>query len=79
MVLQRTGVNTTWIPVTGNTDIIEHIRQFDPDSDVKSIVLLNCGASLDLQRQLEESEAANDLRCFVIDAHRLRCVPKWVR
>jgi len=70
ILLQRIGVNTTWIPVTGNTEIIEHVRSFGPDSEVKSVVLLNCGASLDLQRQLDESQAPNDLRCFVIDAHR---------
>jgi len=69
-MMQRTGVKSTWIPVTGNTEIIEHFRQIEPESEVKSLVFLNCGASLDLQRQLEESNAPAELRCFVIDAHR---------
>lgn len=70
ILLQRAGVNATGIPVTGNTEIIEHIKQFDKDSDVKSLVLLNCGSSLDVQRHLEESDAPSELCCFIIDAHR---------
>lgn len=70
ILLQRSGVNATWIPVTGNTEIIEHIRQIDSDSELKSILMLNCGASLDLQQQLQESQAPGGLRIFVIDAHR---------
>lgn len=70
ILLQRSGVMTTQIPVTGNTEIVEHIRSLQPEAEVKSLVLLNCGGSLDIQRQLEESQAPRDLRCFVIDAHR---------
>jgi len=70
ILLQRAGVNATGIPVTGNTEIIDHIKAFDKDDDVKSLVLLNCGASLDVQRHLEESNAPSELCCFIIDAHR---------
>jgi cell division control protein 45 len=69
ILLKRAGVNATGIPVTGNTEIIEHIKDLK-DSDVKSLVLLNCGASLDVQRHLEESKAPSELCCFIIDAHR---------
>jgi cell division control protein 45 len=70
LLLHRSGVMATMVPVTGNTDIIAHISQFDSDDTVKSLVLLNCGASLDIQRTLEESNAPRDLRCFIIDSHR---------
>lgn len=68
-LLQRRGVLNTIVPVTGNTEIIDHLNQFDEHAEVRSLVLLNCGASLDLQRQLDECQAP-DLKCFVIDAHR---------
>lgn len=69
-VLQRAGVKFTVVPVTGNSEVIEHMAQLEADAEVRSLVLLNCGASLDLQRQLEDCAAPPELRCFVVDAHR---------
>uniref|UniRef100_A0A7S1S361 Cell division control protein 45 n=1 Tax=Alexandrium catenella TaxID=2925 RepID=A0A7S1S361_ALECA len=69
-VLQRAGVKYTVVPVTTNTEIIEHLRQLEEDTEVRSLVLLNCGASLDLESQLEECAAPDEIMCFVIDAHR---------
>lgn len=69
-VLQRAGVKYTVVPVTGNKEIIEHIGTLGEDVDLRSLVLLNCGASLDMQRNLDESEAPPELHCYVVDAHR---------
>jgi len=69
-VLERKGVKNIVVPVSGNTEIIENMQQLEEDAEVRSLVLLNCGASLDLQQQLEECAAPAGLRCFVIDAHR---------
>mmetsp|Transcript_8812 Transcript_8812/g.16812 ORF Transcript_8812/g.16812 Transcript_8812/m.16812 type:complete len:672 (-) Transcript_8812:97-2112(-) len=69
-LLQRAGVKHSVVPVTGNTEIIEHLQQLEEDAEVRSLVLLNCGASLDLQRQLEDCDAPVGLRCYVLDAHR---------
>jgi len=69
-LLQRAGVKHSVVPVTGNTEIIEHLQQLEEDAEVRSLVFLNCGASLDLQRQLEDCQAPVGLRCYVIDAHR---------
>eukprot|EP00927_Polykrikos_kofoidii_P050457 TRINITY_DN44373_c0_g1_i1.p1 TRINITY_DN44373_c0_g1~~TRINITY_DN44373_c0_g1_i1.p1 ORF type:complete len:656 (-),score=128.70 TRINITY_DN44373_c0_g1_i1:32-1999(-) len=69
-VLQRVGITYTVVPVTGNMEIIEHIQQLGEDMELRSLVLLNCGASLDLQRHIDESEAAPELNCYVVDAHR---------
>eukprot|EP00438_Fugacium_kawagutii_P003303 Skav201134 [mRNA] locus=scaffold2860:80458:81164:+ [translate_table: standard] len=55
-------------PVMGNADIIEHFQKLKEDSEVQSVVLLNCGASVDLQKYLEE--VGDHVKCFVIDAHR---------
>lgn len=70
ILLQQYDIKATIIPVTGNGDIVAHLQRLEPEDEVKSIVLLNCGASLDIQRQLQESQAPTELRCFVIDAHR---------
>lgn len=69
-VLQSKGVKYTVVPVAGNTEIIEHLQQLEEDAEVRSLVLLNCGASLPLQQQLEECAAPAGLRCYMIDAHR---------
>jgi len=69
MLLNR-GVKYSVVPVMGNSEIIEHFQQLEDDTEVRMLVLLNCGASLDIQQQLEESEAPAELCCYVIDAHR---------
>lgn len=69
-VLHSKGVKYTVVPVGGNIEIIEQLQQLEEDTEVRSVVLLNCGASLDLQQHLEESGASPNLCCFVIDAHR---------
>jgi len=69
-VLNNKGVKYTVIPVGGNTEIIEQLQQLEEDTEVRSLVLLNCGASLNLQQQLEECAAPAELRCYVVDAHR---------
>mmetsp|Transcript_114196 Transcript_114196/g.333872 ORF Transcript_114196/g.333872 Transcript_114196/m.333872 type:complete len:653 (-) Transcript_114196:113-2071(-) len=69
-VLQQAGVKYTVVPVTANSEIIEHLSQLEEDAEVRSLVLLNCGAALDLERILEECAAPAELMCFVIDAHR---------
>lgn len=69
-LLQRAGAKYSIIPVTGNTEIINHLNQLQEDVEVRSLVLLNCGASLNLQLLLRESGASPELKCFVLDAHR---------
>lgn len=69
-VLQPLGVKATIVPVTGNTEIIENLKMLGGDAEVRSLVLLNCGGSLDMQSELEDCGVLADLRCFIIDAHR---------
>lgn len=69
-VLRQARVLLSVSPVRGNSDIIDYLQKLDDSSEVKSLVLINCGGGLDLQRQLEQSRAPEDLRCFVVDAHR---------
>lgn len=69
-ILADADVKFSLSPVTGNTDIQEHFQKLDEDDEVRSVVLLNCGASLDLQQQLEECRAPAQIMCFVFDAHR---------
>lgn len=69
-VLQLNGIKFSLSPVTGNTDIQEHFQQLGEDDEVRSMVLLNCGASIDLQLLLEECRAPAEIVCFVIDSHR---------
>eukprot|EP00931_Biecheleriopsis_adriatica_P088116 TRINITY_DN62495_c0_g1_i1.p1 TRINITY_DN62495_c0_g1~~TRINITY_DN62495_c0_g1_i1.p1 ORF type:complete len:655 (-),score=159.49 TRINITY_DN62495_c0_g1_i1:151-2115(-) len=69
-VLESEGIKFLVTPVRENTDIIEELRKLEDDTEVRSVVLLNCGASLDLQQQLIDSHASDDVKCFVIDAHR---------
>lgn len=70
VILMREGVNYVVVPVTGNTEIVEHIRNLGEDAEVRWLVMLNCGATLDLQDQLEKCRAPPDLCCLVIDSHR---------
>lgn len=71
ILLQKYQVTASFYAVTGNMDIIKHIQsRLDADSPVRSLVLLNCGASLDLAEKLDEFQAPEDLKCYVIDAHR---------
>mmetsp|Transcript_79865 Transcript_79865/g.191755 ORF Transcript_79865/g.191755 Transcript_79865/m.191755 type:complete len:617 (+) Transcript_79865:21-1871(+) len=58
------------VPVMENEDIFKHFRELKEDTEVHSLVLLNCGASVDLQKQLLDSEAGDHVKCFVIDSHR---------
>lgn len=69
-ILQRANVKHAVEPVTGNSQIIELVRTLKEDDDVRSLVLLNCGASLDMQRQLEDCEVSEAVRCYIFDAHR---------
>ncbi|CAE7408495.1 sna41 [Symbiodinium natans] len=57
-------------PVWENADIVEAFRQFETDTEVQAVVLLNCGASMDLEKLSVESKVPATFRCFVIDAHR---------
>jgi len=69
-ILQLNSIKFTILPVTGNTDIQEHFQNLDEDDEARSVVLLNCGASIDLQLLLEECRAASEIMCFVVDSHR---------
>jgi len=70
VILQREGVKYDVFPVTGNAEIVEHVQRLEEDAEVRWLVLLNCGATLDLQDQLEKCPASQDLCCLVIDSHR---------
>lgn len=67
-ILNRTFVKFGVWPVMGNADIKDQFEKLKEDSEVQSMVLLNCGASIDLQKHLEE--VGDHVKCFVIDAHR---------
>ena len=67
MALDHRNVKFLIWPVMENAHIVEHFERLKAESEVRSVVLLNCGASVDLQKLLEE---AQDVTCFVIDAHR---------
>jgi len=69
-MLKRESVKYTIVPVTGNTEILNHLEQMDEDDEVRSLVLLNCGASIDFQQKLDTCRCPAELKCFVIDAHR---------
>eukprot|EP00928_Gymnodinium_smaydae_P014770 TRINITY_DN15429_c0_g2_i1.p1 TRINITY_DN15429_c0_g2~~TRINITY_DN15429_c0_g2_i1.p1 ORF type:complete len:685 (-),score=127.41 TRINITY_DN15429_c0_g2_i1:69-2060(-) len=69
-ILRRNQLKFTLVPVTANSEVLEHIQQLAEDTEVRSLILLNCGASLDLQKYLEESQAHESVRLYVIDAHR---------
>merc|ERR1712190_404551 len=69
-VLHQLDVKNALFPVTANDDIIKQLRELEGDTEVRSLVLLNCGAGLDLEQQLEECGASPNLCCYVIDAHR---------
>mmetsp|Transcript_56850 Transcript_56850/g.165039 ORF Transcript_56850/g.165039 Transcript_56850/m.165039 type:complete len:650 (-) Transcript_56850:128-2077(-) len=69
-ILHQKGVKYTVVPVSGQIEITQNIEQLVEDAEVRSLVLLNCGASMPLQKTLDASKAPSDLRCFVVDAHR---------
>jgi len=69
-LLDIRDVKHTLQPVWENADIAQHIKHVENDTEVLSMVLLNCGASTDLEKLVSESKAPDDFRCFVIDAHR---------
>lgn len=69
-MLHDHGVKFVIAPVRENSDIHDEFQKLEEDSEVKSVVLLNCGASLDLKQCLIDCQASDDVRCFVIDAHR---------
>lgn len=69
-MLHRMGLHFTVVPVVGNADIEDNLRQLKEDPEVRSLVLLNCGASLNLEDLLVKFEAPVEVRCFVVDAHR---------
>lgn len=74
-LLQRDGVKYTVIPVTGNTDIHKNFSLLSEQPEVQHVVLLNCGAGLDLAQALRDSDAPKDIYCYVIDAHRPVLLP----
>lgn len=69
-VLSQKGLFYTVVPVAGSADIIDQLQKLEEDTEVRSVVLLNCGASVDLQQNLEECGAPPGVKCYVIDAHR---------
>jgi len=69
-MLRREDMKYVVVPVTGCADIVEHIEKLDGDDEVRWLVMLNCGAMLDLKEILAKSRAPRGLRCLVIDAHR---------
>lgn len=69
-LLPRAGVKYDVAPVTCNTDVTEQLAILESNEEVRSVVMLNCGAGLDIQRILEESGVGPEVRCFMIDAHR---------
>lgn len=69
-VLNRLQLKNNVVPVTNNSDIIEHIRQIDEFSEVRSLLFLNCGGGLNLQQLMEEHQVPDRIRCFVVDSHR---------
>jgi len=68
-VLDQKGVKYIVSPVSGIMEIVDNVQQLQEDAEVTSLVLLNCGASVSLQRYLEGSANPN-LKCYIIDAHR---------
>lgn len=74
-VLHTKGVKYTVVPVAGNLEIIEQLQQLEEETEVRSLVLLNCGASLNLQQQLDDCAAPAEIRCYIIDAHRPFLLP----
>jgi len=74
-VLREARVKFCIDPVSGNDAILEHFHGLEANPEVRSIVLLNCGGSLDLQRELELCKAPAGVKCFVIDSHRPLLLP----
>eukprot|EP00913_Durusdinium_trenchii_P019750 g18566.t1 len=70
-MLTTDGVKFLIWPVMENADIIEQFRKLKEDTEVQSVVLLNCGASVDLQKLLEEDKLENlskhNQRVIVLD------------
>jgi len=69
-MLEGQSVKFTVTPVRENTDLIDEFEKLAEDTEVSSVVLLNCGASLDIQQQLIDFDVQHHIRCYVIDAHR---------
>jgi len=69
-ILEQAQVKCKKYPVTGNAGILQHFAGLEADPEVRSVVLLNCGAGLDLQRELEQCRAPAGVKCFLIDSHR---------
>jgi cell division control protein 45 len=69
--LRHANVKFLVVPVTSNSDIVRQLVELKKNlSEIRSVVLLNCGASMDLQNTLVECEAGEHVQCYVIDAHR---------
>lgn len=69
-MLQKVKIKYTVVPVTSNTEITDQFQQVAEDADLRSIVLLNCGASINLQHEMIQAGTPDDVRCYVIDSHR---------
>lgn len=72
-LLQREGVMHQVSPVTANAEIIEFIKELSEEAEIdelRALVLLNCGASLDVEQQLKAFAVPEQVRCYIIDAHR---------
>mmetsp|Transcript_52818 Transcript_52818/g.98941 ORF Transcript_52818/g.98941 Transcript_52818/m.98941 type:complete len:634 (-) Transcript_52818:117-2018(-) len=69
-MLDVSDVKHVVCPVMENADITEQFQLLAEQTEVLSMVLLNCGGSTDLERLAVESKAREDFRCFVVDAHR---------
>mmetsp|Transcript_49738 Transcript_49738/g.118575 ORF Transcript_49738/g.118575 Transcript_49738/m.118575 type:complete len:660 (+) Transcript_49738:58-2037(+) len=69
-VLSNMSVMYTIVPVMGNTEVVKHIEGLREDTEVRSLVLLNCGGGLQIKSTLEEHLVPKQIHCYLIDAHR---------
>jgi cell division control protein 45 len=60
------------LPVTCNAEVMHHISELHSDEyeDVRSVILLNCGGSIDIAKGLQEHKVPDHITCYIVDSHR---------
>mmetsp|Transcript_24745 Transcript_24745/g.53809 ORF Transcript_24745/g.53809 Transcript_24745/m.53809 type:complete len:646 (-) Transcript_24745:74-2011(-) len=69
-MLGKRNLKHSIVPVSGNSELRAKLLELRTEPDITSVVLLNCGASLDIEDQLQEAEVGENVKCYMVDSHR---------
>mmetsp|Transcript_13275 Transcript_13275/g.18088 ORF Transcript_13275/g.18088 Transcript_13275/m.18088 type:complete len:180 (+) Transcript_13275:83-622(+) len=70
-ILRQDEVRFVTIPVFSNTYLTQKIAEVRSMSEaVSSLVFINCGGNINLQKEWFYSEEHEDVKAYVIDSHR---------